>query len=262
MSSATSPRTWPTPPSPTASGSAEICCRCCAAGAPPSCATSSWRTSAASFSPGRSPAWRAWTRCWKAATFPSCSASYERELHGVVEAIVATPYDTVVNVGCAEGYYAVGLARRMPQARFHTFDTNEAAQAACLRLAQINGVAERMAIAGTLTGEDSPPSPGGAPSWSATSRGPRTRCSIRWPIRRWPAWTCWSNATTASRRGWRRRSPPGLRRPTGSSGMSRASSPSISRRRSPACRSSTVSWRSGSGAQGPTPWLFMVSAGR
>ncbi|MCC7273299.1 MAG: hypothetical protein IT561_11585 [Alphaproteobacteria bacterium] len=85
---------------------------------------------------------------------PKLLGSYERELHGVVERIVATPYDVVVNVGCAEGYYAVGLARRMPRARFYTFDTNEAAQAACARVAQMNGVADRMRIAGTLAGAD------------------------------------------------------------------------------------------------------------
>lgn len=85
---------------------------------------------------------------------PKLLGSYERELHGVVERIVATPYDVVVNVGCAEGYYTVGLARRMPGARILAFDTNPEAQAACRRLAARNGIAERIAIGGTLAPAD------------------------------------------------------------------------------------------------------------
>src|SRR6187455_778364 len=41
---------------------------------------------------------------------------YERELHAIVEDLVARAYDTVINVGSAEGYYAVGFARRCPAA--------------------------------------------------------------------------------------------------------------------------------------------------
>jgi hypothetical protein len=85
---------------------------------------------------------------------PKLLGCYERELHGVVERIVATPYDVVVNVGCAEGYYTIGLARRMPRARILAFDTNPEAQAACRRLAERNGLAERVAIGGTLEGGD------------------------------------------------------------------------------------------------------------
>src|SRR4051794_40351820 len=43
---------------------------------------------------------------------PKLLGCYERELHGLVEAAVADGYDDIVNIGCAEGYYAVGLARR------------------------------------------------------------------------------------------------------------------------------------------------------
>lgn len=85
---------------------------------------------------------------------PKLLGSYERELRPVVERIIATSYDVVVNVGCAEGYYAVGLARRMPQTRILAFDTNPQAQAACRRLAERNGVADRVLIGGTLAGED------------------------------------------------------------------------------------------------------------
>ena len=41
--------------------------------------------------------------------------SYEAELHPVVEQVISRSYPTVIDVGCAEGYYAIGLARRSPQ---------------------------------------------------------------------------------------------------------------------------------------------------
>ncbi len=42
---------------------------------------------------------------------------YEAELHNTIEEVIARRPPLVVNVGCAEGYYAVGLARRLPASR-------------------------------------------------------------------------------------------------------------------------------------------------
>ena len=41
--------------------------------------------------------------------------SYERQLHPFIEKIIATPYDHLLDIGSAEGYYAVGFAQRMPR---------------------------------------------------------------------------------------------------------------------------------------------------
>src|SRR5262249_46123396 len=41
----------------------------------------------------------------------------ELELHGAIEELVERSYRTVLNLGAADGYYAVGLARRLPSAR-------------------------------------------------------------------------------------------------------------------------------------------------
>lgn len=82
---------------------------------------------------------------------PKLLGCYERELHGVVEAAVATAYDDIVSVGSAEGYYAVGLARRCPTARHFAYDTNPVAQQSCTALAARNGVADRVTVRGTFT---------------------------------------------------------------------------------------------------------------
>ena len=93
-------------------------------------------------------------RVSEGAYIPKLLGSYEAELHGVIEQICTAGYDTVVNVGCAEGYYAVGLARRLPDARVHAFDIDVRARQLCGELAAMNGVADRVKIGGELTGAD------------------------------------------------------------------------------------------------------------
>lgn len=48
--------------------------------------------------------------------WPKLLGSYEAELAPTFEALCATPYRTVVDVGAAEGYYAVGLGLRLGEA--------------------------------------------------------------------------------------------------------------------------------------------------
>ncbi|WP_372786470.1 hypothetical protein [Phenylobacterium sp.] len=73
---------------------------------------------------------------------------YESELHPHLLAIAEAGLDCVVDVGCAEGYYAVGLARMMPGVVVHAHDIDEAALAACAELAAINGVSDRVILGG------------------------------------------------------------------------------------------------------------------
>ena len=77
--------------------------------------------------------------------------SQELELRGVVEDIVARSYRTILNVGAADGYYAVGLATRSPYARVEAFEALPELHPLIARTAAANGVQERIAIAGTCT---------------------------------------------------------------------------------------------------------------
>jgi SAM-dependent methyltransferase len=88
------------------------------------------------------------SRSMGSALLPKLVGCYEAELHGAIAAAIAKQFARVVNIGCGEGYYAVGLARRLPQAHVWAFDTDGAARAACRELAEQNGVAERVQIAG------------------------------------------------------------------------------------------------------------------
>lgn len=80
---------------------------------------------------------------------PKILGSYERELHQVLEQICLNDYTEIVDIGCAEGYYAVGMAMRIPTARVFAFDTNADAILLCERMAQLNNVAERL-VAGSF----------------------------------------------------------------------------------------------------------------
>ena len=74
------------------------------------------------------------------ALVPKLLGSYEHELHGVIERILAGDYTDIVDIGCAEGYYAVGLGARFPQA------TSPRAQQLCMAMARLNGIAERLEL--------------------------------------------------------------------------------------------------------------------
>jgi predicted O-methyltransferase YrrM len=78
--------------------------------------------------------------------------TYEPELHSVIEELLAgAAYDIVVNIGCAEGFYSVGLALRLLKAHVYAFDIDEKRQRLCLLNARQNRVDSRMTVAGRCT---------------------------------------------------------------------------------------------------------------
>ncbi|THD62169.1 hypothetical protein [Phenylobacterium sp.] len=79
------------------------------------------------------------------ALIPKLLGTYESELHPHFAALIGA-VDDVIDVGCAEGYYAVGLARLMPDATVHAYDIDEKARAACADLARRNGVGDRVRV--------------------------------------------------------------------------------------------------------------------
>lgn len=79
--------------------------------------------------------------------------TYEAELHDFVEQVLRTAPPTIVDVGCAEGYYAVGCALRQPDARIVAADISPHARELCAEMAQLNGVAGQVCIMGKVTRE-------------------------------------------------------------------------------------------------------------
>lgn len=76
------------------------------------------------------------------------AGTYERELHVVLAHWIAAKYTHIIDVGCAEGYYAVGFAHAMSDATVHAFDIDPLARERCAALAQLNGVGDRLRILG------------------------------------------------------------------------------------------------------------------
>jgi lipopolysaccharide biosynthesis glycosyltransferase len=77
---------------------------------------------------------------------PKLLGTYEIELQQIVEEICREKYSTIINIGCAEGYYAVGLALRMPNANVYAYDINQKARQLCREMALANGVRDRVKI--------------------------------------------------------------------------------------------------------------------
>jgi hypothetical protein len=83
---------------------------------------------------------------------PKLLGAYERELHGAVEDAIRARPGTIVNVGAAEGYYAVGLARRCPGAKVVAYEADAEQRALLAEMAAVNSVA--VEIKGTASRED------------------------------------------------------------------------------------------------------------
>ncbi len=79
---------------------------------------------------------------------PKLLGSYEKELHEVIDDIIDHQYTTIIDIGAAEGYYAVGLLKRIPQAKLIAFEQAESGRESLHHLAKINGVADRLKVEG------------------------------------------------------------------------------------------------------------------
>jgi hypothetical protein len=72
--------------------------------------------------------------------YPKLLGSYEAELTNTINFILKQDYSTILDIGCAEGYYAVGIGMKMPHARIIAYDTDETALKLCQQMAQLNNV--------------------------------------------------------------------------------------------------------------------------
>jgi hypothetical protein len=82
------------------------------------------------------------------AFIPKLLGIYERELHPVLNQIIATRFERIIDVGAAEGYYAVGLAARLPASFVMAFEMESEGRLLLREMALANGVAERIEIHG------------------------------------------------------------------------------------------------------------------
>jgi predicted O-methyltransferase YrrM len=88
------------------------------------------------------------TKAMCSALYPKLLGTYENELAAVFEKSLARKYDLVVDIGAADGYYAVGFAYTHTNTRVIAYDQDPRARAELAKLATLNGVSDRIEIRG------------------------------------------------------------------------------------------------------------------
>jgi hypothetical protein len=84
---------------------------------------------------------------------PKLLGTYELELHPFIEQAISSKPTRLIDIGGAEGYYAVGLLLRLTDAKLLVFEQLEDARSAIRQLAAANSVTERLEIANSCTPE-------------------------------------------------------------------------------------------------------------
>jgi hypothetical protein len=85
---------------------------------------------------------------------PKLLGIYERELHKTIEEAVTSGFTKVIDIGAAEGYYAIGLALRLPKAVVWAFEADEQARSLIRLIAERNNVSDRVHAMGLCRTED------------------------------------------------------------------------------------------------------------
>lgn len=85
---------------------------------------------------------------------PKLLGIYERELNGCLEQACTLNFPLIIDVGAAEGYYAVGMALRNPKARVIAFEGESKSRVALGKKARLNQVESRVEICGNCEPED------------------------------------------------------------------------------------------------------------
>lgn len=88
---------------------------------------------------------------YNSALIPKLLGTYETDLHGWVGEALGAGYDAVINIGCAEGYYAVGFAHAKPGIDIVAYDTSSVALDMMSKLAALNGLQDRIRVAEART---------------------------------------------------------------------------------------------------------------
>ncbi|KAB1069574.1 class I SAM-dependent methyltransferase [Methylobacterium planeticum] len=75
----------------------------------------------------------------------------ELEIWPAIERIIARSYDTIINIGAADGYYVVGFGKRMPRTKLVAYEAKTELHPALRHVAQVNGIDGRLCLRGLCT---------------------------------------------------------------------------------------------------------------
>lgn len=76
---------------------------------------------------------------------------YETEVVSALQGLDWSRYTGFIDVGCADGFHAVGIAGAVPGMHVYAFDISENARRVTAAAARLNNVAERVTVAGAFS---------------------------------------------------------------------------------------------------------------
>jgi Ribosomal protein L11 methyltransferase (PrmA) len=85
---------------------------------------------------------------------PKVVGSYESPIHRWIIEAINQNYDTILNIGCGEGYYAIGFSLKSPASRIYAYDIDEKARENLAILTRLNGAADRVHVRALCTKEE------------------------------------------------------------------------------------------------------------
>lgn len=74
------------------------------------------------------------------AFYPKVLGYYEMELHPILDKLKSKKYNSILDIGCAEGYYAVGLAKMFPDSKLVAYDLDPLARQRTMEMASANQI--------------------------------------------------------------------------------------------------------------------------
>lgn len=80
------------------------------------------------------------------ALLPKLAGSYEIEISQLLTPELLAGFTSFIDIGCAEGYYAVGAATMAPHLTVYAYDTNADARRLCRAMAELNNVSNRVQV--------------------------------------------------------------------------------------------------------------------
>jgi hypothetical protein len=88
------------------------------------------------------------------AYIPKLLGTYELELRPCLDQIIGKAPKAIIDIGSAEGFYALGLLKCIPGARLVAFEQLSDARSLMNRMARVNGVENRLDIRGSCTPDE------------------------------------------------------------------------------------------------------------
>lgn len=87
--------------------------------------------------------------------FQKVIGSYEHELHALLTLLIREGgYRHIVNIGAADGYFAAGLARALPESRGVAFEMSESSRRVLAEVVARNGLQPRLRLEGACSPAD------------------------------------------------------------------------------------------------------------